>query len=153
MIGRDPRMIDVLGVLMGIDMQGFGRPEGSDELPPGFEKATPPPSFSNSPPPAPKPSTSSAPPPSSSKPKVEEVVEEDVEMEDEDDEDKKAQKEADAEKKLGSEAYKKRDFATAAKHFEKAWDLWPKDITFLSNLGGERDSCGIYAPAESSRIA
>ena len=56
--------------------------------------------------------------------------------EDEDDEEVKAKKEAEAEKKLGSEAYKKRDFETAATHFAKAWDVWPKDLTFLTNLGG-----------------
>lgn len=54
-----------------------------------------------------------------------------------DDEDAKAKKEAEAEKKLGSDAYKVRDFGKAATHFEKAWELWPKDITFLTNLGGE----------------
>ena len=59
-------------------------------------------------------------------------------MEDEDDEEVKAKKEAEAEKKLGSEAYKKRDFETAATHFSKAWDIWPKDLTFLTNLGGKR---------------
>lgn len=56
--------------------------------------------------------------------------------EDEDDEEVKARKGAEAEKKLGSEAYKKRDFEAATAHFSKAWDIWPKDITFLTNLGG-----------------
>ena len=56
--------------------------------------------------------------------------------EDEDDEEVKARKQAEAEKKLGSEAYKKRDFETAATHFSKAWEVWPKDLTFLTNLGG-----------------
>ena len=48
---NDPRMIDVFGVLSGIDMQGFSRPEGSDEMPPGMS------STESSPPPA-KPSSS-----------------------------------------------------------------------------------------------
>ena len=60
--------------------------------------------------------------------------------EDEDDEEVKARKEAEAEKKLGAEAYKKRDFEAAITHFSKAWDVWPKDITFLTNLGGARRS-------------
>lgn len=126
-LNGDPRMIDVLGALMGIDMQAFGRDEGSDELPPGFSKEPP------SPPPRPSPSTPQAstsvptPPPAK--------VEEDVVME-EDDEDAKAKKEAEAEKKLGAEAYKARDFESAVTHFSKAWDLWPKDVTFLTNLGG-----------------
>lgn len=132
-LSGDPRLIDVLGVLMGIDMQGFSRQEGSDELPPGVvpgstqEPASPPPQKT----PTPQASSSKPLPPEPAK------VEEDVEMEeDEDDEEVKAKKEAEAEKKLGAEAYKKRDFETAATHFSKAWDIWPKDITFLTNLGG-----------------
>ena len=58
---------------------------------------------------------------------------EDVEMEDED---AKVKKEAEAEKAKGNAAYRARDFGTAAGHFQKAWDLWPKDLTFLTNLGG-----------------
>jgi hypothetical protein len=125
---QDPRMIDVLGVLMGVDMQGFSREEGSDELPPSASEAnmTSPPS---SPPPKPAPSTSTpAPAP---------VAEsEDVEMTEEDQEEAAAKKEAEAAKKAGNEAYKKRDFEDAARNFEKAWDVWPKDVTFLTNLGG-----------------
>ena len=56
----------------------------------------------------------------------------------EDDEDVKIRKEAEAEKRQGTEAYKKRDFETAATHFSKAWDVYPKDITFLTNLGGTK---------------
>jgi stress-induced-phosphoprotein 1 len=121
-------MIDVLGALMGIDMQGFSRPEGSDEAPPGMptSAASPP----SSPPPSARPPPSSA--ASSSK------VHEDVKMaEAEEDEDAAVRKKAEAEKKLGADAYKKRDFATAITHFTKAWDTWPKDIAFLTNLAGE----------------
>jgi TolA-binding protein len=130
LIGSDPRMIDVLGALMGIDMQGFSRPEGSDEVPPGVPKsaASPP----SSPPPSAKPTPSSA----ASSSKVHEP--EDVKMaEAEEDEDAAVKKEAEAEKKSGADAYKKRDFATAITHFTKAWDTWPKDIAFLTNLAGE----------------
>jgi len=120
-------MIDVLGALMGIDMQGFSRPEGSDEVPPGVptSAASPP----SSPPPSAKPPPSAA---SSSK------VHGDVKMaEAEEDEDAAVKKEAEAEKKLGADAYKKRDFATAITHFTKAWDTWPKGIAFLTNRAGE----------------
>ncbi|KAH8917974.1 TPR-like protein [Atractiella rhizophila] len=41
--------------------------------------------------------------------------------------------EAQKEKQLGNDAYKKRDFETAIAHYEKAWELH-KDITFLTNL-------------------
>lgn len=116
---------------MGIDMQGFSRPEGSDDLPPGV---VPPPKPTSPPPqkaPTPQASSSKPTPPEPAK------VEEDIEMEEDgDDEELNAKKEAEAEKKLGSEAYKKRDFEAATTHFSKAWDVWPKDITFLTNLGG-----------------
>lgn len=129
---NDPRMIDVLGALMGIDMQGFSREEGSDELPPGYTKveSEPEPTPAS---PSPQPTASS----SSSQPQ-EPPKTEDVEMaEPEDVEEAKARKEAEAEKKLGAEAYKAKNLDEAAVHFQKAWDTWPKDITFLTNLAGE----------------
>ncbi|KAJ7677634.1 hypothetical protein B0H17DRAFT_987255, partial [Mycena rosella] len=55
---QDPRMIDVIGALMGIDMQGFNHPEGSEEMPPGMftspppSQTSPPPVASSSKPPA-----------------------------------------------------------------------------------------------------
>ena len=134
LLSGDPRMIDVLGALMGIDMQGFNRQEGSDEVPPGMPSAS-------SPPTSPSPSTTHAPPPPSSSKAREEpadvkMAEAEAEEEAIDAEDAAAKKAAEAEKKLGAEAYKKRDFATAITHFGKAWETWPKDITFLTNLGG-----------------
>ena len=54
-----------------------------------------------------------------------------------DDEEAAAKREAEAEKKKGSEAYKKRDLDTAQTHFARAWEVWPKDITFLTNLSGK----------------
>jgi len=65
--------------------------------------------------------------------------------ESQDEEEVKAKKEAEAEKKLGAEAYKKRDFEVAATHFSKAWDVWPKDITFLTNLGGTENYSAILS--------
>lgn len=118
---QDPRMIDALGVLMGIDIQAQTRPEGSSE---GFPQQ-------EARPPTPPPAASS-----SKKPEPEPEPAQDVEMEEVDEEEAKAKREAEASKKLGAEAYKKRDFDTAITHFEKAWDLYPKDITFLTNAGG-----------------
>lgn len=120
-------MIDVLGVLMGIDMQGFTRAEGSDELPPEVRPSSPPQSPSAS---------TSAPRKSETKPGPA-PAEEDVQMDDIDDEEAKAKKAAEQAKKAGNDAYKKRDFDEAIKQFEHAWDVWPQDITFLTNLGGE----------------
>ena len=142
---QDPRMIDVLGVAMGIDIQASTRPEGSDELPSGVRAQSPPQSptqpTSSSPPPKPASSASSSKP----TPAPEPPVEEDVEMEDE--EEAKAKKEAEAAKKAGSEAYKKRDFDEAAALYQKAWDLWPKDVTYLTNLGAVHFEKGDYDKA------
>jgi stress-induced-phosphoprotein 1 len=66
------------------------------------------------------------------------------EAEAEEDEDAAAKKAAEAEKKLGAEAYKKRDFAAAVTHFSKAWETWPKDIVFLTNLAAAYFEQGDY---------
>ena len=57
----------------------------------------------------------------------------------EEDEDAKVKAEAEEEKKKGSEAYRKKDFVEAERAFLKAWELWPKDITYLTNLSGTYD--------------
>lgn len=147
-LSSDPRMIDVLGVAMGIDMQGFSREEGSDELPPGFQHQPPPPSrFGSNPPQSSSPPRSSS---STSKPAPEPAPEppaEDVEMTEEEQEEAKAKAEALELKTKGSASYKERRFDEAAKCFSKAWDLWPKDVTFLTNLAavyfeqGDYDKC------------
>ena len=117
-------MIEVLGVLMGVDIQAGTRPEGSDELPEGVSKE--PPSASSPPPQASSSSKPSQPTP---------PAQEDVEME-EDDEEAQAKKKALSYKDAGAAAYKKRDFPEAIKNFDLAWETWPKDISFLTNLGG-----------------
>ncbi|KAF5387737.1 hypothetical protein D9615_000064 [Tricholomella constricta] len=131
----DPRMIDVMGVALGIDMQGFARPEGSDEVPPGVSPQTrsPPPRPSSSTPSSSKPEPASAPP-----------AEEDVEMTEDNAEEANAKKEALAAKEAGAAAYKQKNFEEAATQFQKAWDLWPKDVTFLTNLGAVYFEQGDY---------
>ncbi|PPQ77277.1 hypothetical protein CVT25_010859 [Psilocybe cyanescens] len=131
---QDPRMIDVLGALMGIDLQATTRPEGSDEMPEGFQKpqATP-----SSPPP---PQASSSKP---SQPAPAPPAEEDVEM-DADDDEARAKKESEAAKAAGNAAYKKREFDEAIKNFQLAWDTWPKDLTYLTNLGAAYFEQGDY---------
>ncbi|GLB33445.1 putative tetratricopeptide repeat containing protein [Lyophyllum shimeji] len=126
---EDPRMIDVMGVAMGIDIQGFARPEGSDELPPEVPQSPPQPSASTS------------------KPEPAAPVQEDVEMAEEDEEEAKAKKEALAAKEKGAAAYKQKNFEEAAKEFQRAWDLWPKDVTFLTNLGAVYFQQGDYDKA------
>ncbi|KAF8319256.1 uncharacterized protein EI90DRAFT_2683837 [Cantharellus anzutake] len=143
---KDPRMIQVMGVLMGIDMQGFARPGGSDEVPQGFEPSSPVPptpsaSTSNHPT-SPKPASSSKhqPPPAPAS----EPVDAPMSGAGEDDEEAKDKAEALKEKQLGNSAYKRRDFENAEKHFLAAWDKWPKDITFLTNLAAAHFEDGDY---------
>ncbi|RAL67999.1 hypothetical protein DID88_008723 [Monilinia fructigena] len=121
----DPRMIQVLGVLMGVDMSFAD--SGAFGGAPGAEGAA-----------APK------------------EAEEDVQMPDtepepepEDEEaiaKKKAKLEADEEKKLGTEQYKKKNFDEAIAHYTKAWEIF-KDITYLNNLGAAYFEKGEYEEA------
>ena len=67
-----------------------------------------------------------------------------------DDEEAAAKGEAEAEKKKGSEAYKKRDLEAAETHFSRAWEVWPKDITFLTNLSGKTPSVHVLFQVCSS---
>ncbi|TKY87820.1 hypothetical protein EX895_003401 [Sporisorium graminicola] len=152
---QDPRMIQVMGVLMGIDLQAFERPEGSDELPADLEnrredieKQTA--SSSSSAPAAATAASSSSSAPDvemkDAKPSSASTQPPAQEQEDEEDEEKKAKAAADAEKKLGNERYLKRDFDAAISHYNRAWELH-KDITYLNNLGacyfeqGKYDEC------------
>ncbi|KAF8803740.1 activator of Hsp70 and Hsp90 chaperone [Phlegmacium glaucopus] len=136
---QDPRMIDVLGALMGIDLQASTRPEGSDEFPPDIKKDSP--SSSAASPPSPTASSSKP-----SKPKPEPVpAEEDVEMEEDDE--IRAKKEAEIAKDAGNVAYKNRKFEEAAKKFQLAWDTWPKNVAYLTNLGAVYFEQGDYDKA------
>jgi len=136
---QDPRMIDAMGVLMGIDIQGFTRPEGSDEMPPGVSQTSP-----SSPPQSPPPQRKPTPQASKPKPAPEP---EDVVMGGDDADDKRAKEEALAQKAKGASHYKAREFTEAAACYARAWELWPKDVTFLTNLGavyyenGQYDEC------------
>lgn len=145
MLGSDARMIDVLGVLMGIDIQGFSGDGSSGDLPTSFAKdpAAPP----TPQPSTPAPSTSTPKPPTASAPAPAPAQEEDVEMSEEAAAEAKAKAEAEAEKKAGAAAYKARDFTTAQAHFAKAWDLWAKDVTFLTNLSAAYFEMGDYDKA------
>lgn len=122
-------MIEVLGALMGVDMAANTREEGSSDLPEGFNQET----WPASPPayqPSPSPSSSKPAEPTPAPPKQEEEA---MEL---DDEEAQAKKDALAAKAAGTEAYKKREFDEAIAQYEKAWELYPKDITFLNNAGG-----------------
>lgn len=120
-------MIQVIGVLMGIDLNAFERPEGSGFDPSNPEASAPPPPPPAPTPAAPKPKETPAPAPAAKAPEPEPM---------EVDEDAKAKTDAEASKKLGNETYKARKFDEAIEHYQKAWEVWPKDISFLTNLAG-----------------
>ncbi|KPM36494.1 Heat shock protein sti1 [Neonectria ditissima] len=123
----DPRMLTVMGVLMGVDMElRESDPNAQDSPMPDA-------------PPEPKRPEPTKRAPSPEPEVVEEVDEEALEK-------KKAKEAADKEKALGTENYKKRNFDVAIEHYAKAWELY-KDITYLNNLGaayfekGDFDKC------------
>lgn len=122
----DPRMIQVLGVLMGVDME-----LRDSDVPPGAPQED----VNMTDAPAPKQET----PP---KPKTPEP-EPEPELDEEELEKKKAKEAADKEKALGTECYKKRNFDEAIKHYQAAWDLY-KDIVYLNNLGAAYFEKGDY---------
>jgi stress-induced-phosphoprotein 1 len=119
----DPRMIQVLGVMMGVDMDM----RDSDPREQQDTNMTDAPSQSR-PEPAKK-----APEP---EPEPEELDEEALEK-------KKAKEAADKEKALGTESYKKRNFDEAIQYYTKAWETF-KDITYLNNLGAAQFEKGDY---------
>ena len=106
---RDPRFLQVMSVLMGFDLQYGGPPEtGQAQAPPEEKKPEPEPEKEEP------------------VPELEEVTEE-----------KKAAEAGDAEKKIGNDFYKKKQFAQAIEHYSKAWEL-NKDITYLNNIGAAK---------------
>lgn len=133
----DPRFLSVLSVLMGIDMQ-MGGPGSADaaaaekmreqeedvEMPDAGRPSSRPPPQQPKKEPEPEP-----------EPEDEEAAEK-----------KKAKEAADAEKALGTAAYKKRDFDTAIAHYTKAWE-GHKDVTYLTNMSAAQYEKGEYDAA------
>ncbi|CAO1616829.1 unnamed protein product [Parajaminaea phylloscopi] len=160
---QDPRMIQVMGVLMGIDLQAFEREAGSSDLPADLEhkreeieRQTGPGSSEPSTSARGASSASQSTPAPSQPSKQPATSTADVEMKDagaDDDAeedvhkvDEQAKKAAEAEKAKGNSFYLKRNFEPAIEHYKKAWELH-KDITYLNNLGacffeqGNFDEC------------
>ena len=136
---RDPRFLQVMSVLLGIDMS-FGAPgEGGGEGS-AFGGAQEP--EEDTPMPDARPSSASPGQPTR-------APEPEPEPEPQDEEaaaKQKAKEEAEAEKKLGTENYKKRQFDAAIEHYSKAWDLH-KDITYLTNMSAAQFEKGDYQAA------
>jgi len=128
---QDPRMLQVMSVLLGIDMQfgagdeGQGAPGAAKEAEEDVQMPDAKPASQTQPPKAKEP-----------EPEPEQEDEEAVAA-------KKAKVEADKEKALGTENYKKRQFDAAIEHYQKAWDLH-KDITYLTNMGAAKYEKGDY---------
>ena len=131
-IFSDPRMIQVLGVLMGVDMNMMGGDGAEGQAGPKSGEVE-----------------EDVPMPDARPQKTEPAKEPTPEPEEEDEEAKakKAAKEAaDKEKALGTEQYKKRNFDEAIAHYTKAWELH-KDITYMNNLGAAKFEKGDYEGA------
>ena len=133
---RDPRFLQVMGVLLGVDMS-FGDPgnPNGENAPSGgareHEEDTPMPDAR----------------PASANPTKEPEPEPEPEPQDEEAlAKKKAKEEAEAEKNLGTENYKKRQFDAAIEHYSKAWELH-KDITYLTNKSAAEFEKGDYEAA------
>ncbi|KAJ6015848.1 Heat shock chaperonin-binding [Penicillium herquei] len=119
---RDPRFLQVMSVLLGIDMN-FGGEGG----PSGQPQDTPMPDAK----PAPRQQPKKEP-----TPEPEPVDEEAIAK-------KQAQEAGDAEKKIGNDFYKKKEFDQAIEHYEKAWELH-QDVTYLNNIGAAKFEKGDY---------
>ncbi|RDW61210.1 Hsp90 cochaperone STI1 [Aspergillus mulundensis] len=116
---KDPRFLQVMSVLLGIDMN-FGAPpqDGPSAAAAEAEEDVPMPDAR---PPPPKKEPEPAP-----EPEDEEAAAK-----------KKAQEAGDAEKKIGNDFYKKKQFDEAIEHYTKAWEL-NKDVTYLNNIGAAK---------------
>ncbi|KAJ9271092.1 hypothetical protein DTO212C5_2750 [Paecilomyces variotii] len=123
---RDPRFLQVMSVLLGIDMQFGAPPEAGakDEDVPMADAQPKPAETKKEPEPEPEP-----------EPEDEETIAK-----------KKAQEAGDAEKKVGNDFYKKKQFDEAIEHYTKAWEL-NKDITYLNNIGAAKFEKGDYKGA------
>ncbi|MCJ1467153.1 Hsp90 cochaperone [Pseudocyphellaria aurata] len=136
-ITKDKRLIELYCVLQGIDME---LPESTptNGVDSNMEEAPP---YRN-----PDPDLQQANHPQKAPGSKEEAVP-DPEDEDEDAaSSRKAKEAAEAEKKLGTENYKKRQFDAAIEHYSKAWDLH-KDITYLTNMSAAKFEKGDFEGA------
>lgn len=133
----DPRFLTVMSVLLGIDMSfapgGSGGAEAGDgenttmaDAPPLPKETHEAPESQPEPQPEPRPETEPE--------------------EDESAHQRKAKEEAEAEKKLGTENYRKRQFDAAIEHYNNAWELY-KDITYLTNISAAKYEKGDYEGA------
>jgi stress-induced-phosphoprotein 1 len=129
---NDPRMMQVLGVLLGVNIQTPSREDmesgkfdedssAADDFP-GLSERSPPPKAAE---------TSSRPAETARAPAEPEP--EPMDIPDEEKEKKARKAEALKEKELGNQTYKKKQFQEAIEHYTKALELDDEDISFLTN--------------------
>ncbi|KAJ1990206.1 Hsp90 cochaperone [Dimargaris cristalligena] len=123
---QDPRIMNLMMGLMGLQVSGNGDAE-NDATPSAMDTSPPPPRYTRAATPPAEPTREPEP----------------MELSDED----RQKEEALAEKDLGNQCYKKRDFEQALAHYAKAWELDSTNITILTNKAavlfemGDYDAC------------
>ncbi|EPX70975.1 chaperone activator Sti1 [Schizosaccharomyces octosporus yFS286] len=132
---NDPRMMKVIGMLMGIDINMKGEEDAAANANEAASSSEP-----SQPETAPKEETKPEP---AAQPMEEDKTPEEIE---ENASQEALRKKADEAKQVGNENYKKRNFPVAIEHYKKAWETY-KDITYLNNLAAayyeadELDNC------------
>ncbi|CBF82501.1 hypothetical protein AN9124.2 [Aspergillus nidulans FGSC A4] len=116
---KDPRFLQVMSVLLGIDMNFGAPPQGGPSGAAAEAEED-----------VPMPDARPSPPKKEPEPEPEPEDEETIAK-------KKAQEAGDAEKKIGNDFYKKKQFDEAIEHYTKAWEL-NKDVTYLNNIGAAK---------------
>ncbi|KAK3158587.1 hypothetical protein QOZ80_2AG0139090 [Eleusine coracana subsp. coracana] len=121
---NDPRMMQVLSLMLNINLQ---RPEASEPS-------------QSSPPPQPQQTQ----PPPETKAREPEPEPEPMDVTDDEKERKERKAAAQKEKEAGNAAYKKKDFETAIQHYSKAMELGDEDISYLTNRAAVYIEMGKY---------
>lgn len=134
---QDPRFLQVMSVLLGIDMSFAGGGDGAANAASAgsskeAEEDVP---MQDARPSSAKPTQPTRAPEPEPEPEDEEAIAK-----------RKAKEGADYEKKLGTEKYKQRQFDAAIEHYGKAWDT-RKDITYLTNMSAAQFEKGDYEAA------
>ncbi|KAL3498686.1 hypothetical protein ACH5RR_041418 [Cinchona calisaya] len=127
---KDQRVMQALGVLLGLKLNAGGGPEEDTEMPESSPER--------------KRSAEAEPVKEKRPEKVPEPEPEPMEVSAEEREVKERKAQAQKEKESGNAAYKKKDFETAIQHYTKAFELDDEDISFLTNRAAVYLEMGKY---------